>query len=32
MIRKGQIRWSSKNDIPGQAAFVAQLLGIPIAA
>jgi transposase-like protein len=32
MIRKGQIRWLSKNDILGQAAFIAGLFGVAIAA
>jgi hypothetical protein len=32
MIRKGQIRWLSKNDIAGQAEFVSRLLGIHTAA
>lgn len=31
MIRKGQIRWLPKNDILGQAAFIADLFGIAIA-
>ena len=28
MIRKGQVRWLPKDDIAGQAAFVARLLGV----
>jgi transposase-like protein len=32
MIRKGQIRWLLKNDILGQAAFIARLFGFAIAA
>ena len=32
MIRKGQIRWLSKDDILGQAAFIADLFGVAIAA
>ena len=32
MIRKGQIRWLSKNDILAQAAFIAALFGVAIAA
>ena len=31
MIRNGQIRWLPKNDILGQAAFIADLFGIAIA-
>jgi transposase-like protein len=32
MIRKGQIRWLPKDDILGQAAFIAGLFGVAIAA
>ena len=32
MIRKGQIRWLPKDDIFGQAAFIAGLFGVAIAA
>lgn len=32
MIRKGQIRWLPKDDIPGQAAFITGLFGIALAA
>jgi len=32
MIRKGQIRWLLENDILGQAAFIAGLFGVAIAA
>jgi transposase, IS6 family len=32
MIRKGQIRWLPKNDILRQAAFIAGLFGLTIAA
>jgi hypothetical protein len=32
MIRKGQIRWLPKDNILGQAAFIAGLFGVPIAA
>jgi hypothetical protein len=32
MIRKGQVIWLPKDDIPGQAAFVARLLGVTTAA
>src|SRR6267142_2030438 len=28
MIRKGQVRWLSKADLPGQVAFIAGLLGL----
>ena len=28
MIRKGQVRWLPKDDIAGQAAFVARLFGL----
>ena len=28
MIRKGQVRWLSKDDIAGQVAFVARLFGL----
>ena len=28
MIRKGQVRWLSKDDIAGQAAFVERLFGL----
>jgi transposase-like protein len=28
MIRKGQVRWLAKDDIPGQATFVGRLLGL----
>ena len=31
MIRKGQIRWIAKDDIVGQAAFVAGLFGVAVA-
>jgi transposase, IS6 family len=32
MIRKGQIRWLPKDDIPGQAAFISGLFGVALAA
>jgi transposase, IS6 family len=32
MIRKGQIRWIAKDDIVGQAAFVAGLFGVAVTA
>ena len=32
MIRKGQVRWLPKDDIFGQAAFIAGLFGVAIAA
>jgi IS6 family transposase len=32
MIRKGQVRWLRKADIFGQAAFIARLFGVAIAA
>jgi hypothetical protein len=32
MIRKGQVRWLAKDDIPGQVAFVAGLFGLTVAA
>jgi transposase, IS6 family len=32
MIRKGQIRWLPKDDIPGQAAFIVGLFGVAMAA
>ena len=32
MIRKGQIRWLLKDDILGQAAFIAGLFAVAIAA
>ena len=32
MIRKGQIRWLPKDDIPGQAAFITGLFGVALAA
>ncbi|MGI9072620.1 MAG: DDE-type integrase/transposase/recombinase [Bryobacteraceae bacterium] len=28
MIRKGQVKWLAKNDIPGQASFTAGLFGV----
>jgi hypothetical protein len=28
MIRKGQVRWLAKEDIAGQVAFVAGLVGL----
>ena len=28
MIRKGQVRWLAKDDIPGQTAFVGRLFGL----
>jgi hypothetical protein len=28
MIRKGQVRWIAKDDIAGQAMFVADILGL----
>src|SRR5687767_5748221 len=32
MIRKGQVKWLAKDDIPGQAAFVGHLFGLTHAA
>jgi hypothetical protein len=32
VIRKGQIRWLSKDDILGQATFIAGLFAVAIAA
>jgi hypothetical protein len=29
MIRKGQVRWLSKNDIAGQSAFIERLVRLP---
>jgi transposase-like protein len=32
MIRKGQVRWLAKGDIPGQVAFINSLFGLVAAA
>ena len=32
MIRKGQIRWPAKDDIPGQVAFISSLFSLALAA
>ena len=32
MIRKGQVKWLAKDDIPGQAALVGHLFGLTHAA